>query len=351
MMIKKQTNSLLKGLKDVKKILSLKNDSNMDDSKAMYVVGECPKCGDSIIETGGVYGCRGRLLDTCDYMKPAMLDGEHIPFEDIVKFGRYQKMMESGFLNNNTNLSDTSKNNNKQETINLEEIEKTETNDKKVEIEEKIEETHKTLGICPKCGGEVISNNSKYSCTKCDYKLNGSFSKTKITPSVVETLLKGEYTDWMQFTRKDGGTYKSRLMLDNKNYNYALVPYKKSTSSNKNNEKVDNSSKTKEEKANKEPESSTVLSKESNTDSNKKVLGKCPICNNDIIAGKSAFGCMGLTQKTCTFKIPFKFDNMPIESEDMIKLLNRETILKKETNGEEVFLSMDRDGILERVPF
>lgn len=348
MMIKKQTNSLFKGLKDIKEILSFKNDLNANDSKAMYVVGECPKCGDSIIETGGVYSCRGRLLDTCDYTKPAILDGEHIPFEDIVKFGRYQKMMESGFLNNNTNLSNTSKNNNTQEITNLEEIEKTETNDKKVEIEEKIEGTHKTLGICPKCGGEVVYNNSKYSCTKCDYKLNGSYFKTKITPSVVEKLLKGEYSDWMQFTKKNGGTYKSRLMLDDKNYNYALVPYKKSASYNKNTDKL---SEVKEEKkVNKESESSISLSEENSTN-NKKSLGKCPICNKDIIAGKSAFGCMGLTQKTCTFKIPFKFDNMPIESEDMIKLLNGETILKKEANGEEVFLNIDREGILERVPF
>lgn len=336
-MIKKKTNSLLKG---VKEILSLNNNSTVENSDDIYTVGRCPKCNKVVLEIDGVYACAGKSSDTCDYMMPTMLDGEKISFDEILKFGRYQKMMKSGFLDDNTNSTNTSENNNKkQDVVDKKEVEKVE----KVEIEDKkdkIEATQKTLGICPKCGGDIISNESKYSCTKCNYKLNTLFSKTKIEPSVVETLLKGEYSDWMQFTRKDGKPYKSRLMLDDKNYNYALVPYKKSS-------KVKE-----EEKINKESKDSTSLRKDGNPNSNnKKSLGKCPVCNKDIIAGKSAFGCVGLKNKSCTFKVPFKFEDMSINSKDITELLKGGTILKEESNGEEVFLKFDNEGVIERVPF
>ena len=93
-MIKKKTNSLLKG---VKEILSLNNNSTVENSDDIYAVGRCPKCNKVVLEIDGVYACAGKSSDTCDYMMPLMLDGEKISFDEILKFGRYQKMMNNGY--------------------------------------------------------------------------------------------------------------------------------------------------------------------------------------------------------------------------------------------------------------
>lgn len=310
-MVKKQSNLLLKG---VKKILSLNTTSNTDDPESMYIVGKCPKCNRNIIETEGFYSCRGKLLDVCDYKVSNTFEGDYLSFEEVLKFGKYQKMIKSGFLEDDSISSKTAK-------YNIEEdVKKEDVKQNKEMLKKEPEDTSKSLGKCPKCGAEVVSNGSKYTCTKCDYTLNGFFSKTKIPPSAIKTLLNGEYTEWMKFTGKNGGTYNSRLMLDKKNYNYARVPY--------------------ENKSGNKPKNN-----------NQNSLGKCPICRKDIIAGNNAFGCMGIKDKSCTFKIPFKLDGISVDLKNVSDLLKGDTILKKEENGEEVFLKIDRDGVLERVPF
>lgn len=322
-MIKKKTNSFLQGLNNLKKVISLKPESNLEkNDEDVFDVGICPKCNKMVLEGDGVYGCVGRLSGKCDFMAPTVFENEKISFEEIMKIRKYQKMIDSGFLDN-ANENNVSTNS----TVST-------SNDKvETQIETETERKNQVLGSCPKCKGDVIYKNSKYSCCNCDYKLNSTFSKTKIEPPVVETLLKGEHTDWMQFTRKDGNKYKSRLMLDNKNYNYALVPYKKSIPENM--DKIHNVE---------ENEKKSNLK-------NKESLGKCPVCNKDIITGNNAFGCFGLTNKTCTFKIPFKFNDMSIDSQEIVKLLKGETISKKDSNKEEVFLKIDANGMLQEVPF
>lgn len=320
-MIKKQ-NSILN---IVKKSLSLHTDYSKEvNSKDMYVVGKCPKCNDDVIQTSGTYSCRGKLLDTCDFKRPAVFDGEYVDFEDVVRFEKYQKMIKNGFTENN---KDSSLNAN-------EPVANTET----IKVETELQ----VLGSCPKCGGNVVNKNSKYACCKCDYKLNRTFFKTKIEPVTVQTLLKGEYTDLMKFTRKNGETEESRLMLDSKNFNYALV--KKSASN-----KVSTKSEVKEEKV--ENNSNTSSSNNQSNPSIKKILGKCPICNKNVFTGKNAFGCFGLTDSTCTFKIPFEFEQMSMNSDDIVKLLKGETVSKEDSDKKEVFLKIDADGILEKVPF
>lgn len=331
-MIKKKTNSFLQGLNNLKKVISLKPESNSEkNDEDVFDVGRCPKCNKIVLEGDGVYGCVGRLSGKCDFMAPTVFENEEISFEEIMQIRKYQKMIDSGFLEN-INENNTSTNYSTVPTSN----DKVETQtDAQIDTQTKTQ----VLGSCPKCKGDVIYKNSKYSCCNCDYKLNSTFFRTKIKPSIVETLLKGEQTDLMTFTKKNGETEKSRLMLDNKNFNYALV--KKSASDKKTiivDKEVENDS------------NNHSLDEES--DSNKKkILGKCPVCNNNVIAGNNAFGCFGLTNKTCTFKIPFKFNNMPIDSQEIVKLLKGETISKEDSNKEEVFLKLDANGMIQEVPF
>lgn len=323
-MIKNQ-NSILN---IVKKSLSLRTDYSKEvNSKDMFVVGQCPKCNEDVIQTSGVYSCRGKLLDTCDFKRPALFEGAYVEFEEVLRFEKYQKMINNGF-NKNSSLNVTEPASNP--------VSNAETT--------KVEAELQVLGSCPKCGGNVVNKNSKYACCKCDYKLNKTFFKTKIEPATVQILLKGEFTDLMKFTRKNGETEESRLMLDSKNYNYALV--KKSVSN-----KVSTKPEVKEEEKKVKNNSNTSSTSNQSNPSNKKILGKCPICNKNIITGKNAFGCFGLTDSTCTFKIPFKFDEMSINSEDIIKLLKGETVSKEDSTKKEVFLKIDADGILEKVPF
>ena len=286
------------------------------------IVGICPKCKRGIVEDNGYYSCTGIFYNSCDYQRPAHFEGVNFSFDEIVRFEKYNKMMKAGFLDDNDNLS---------ENIDEENSKTSYT-------------SSKSLGTCPKCGGNIINNHSEYSCSDCDYKLKNSFSRTAISPSVIETLLKGQNTDWMSFKKKDGTTYKSKLTLDAKTYNYALVSSKKTASKSS----TINGNKNKKDTEHKKNNENT---KEISSTINKKILGKCPVCSNNVISGNTSYGCMGLKDKSCGFKLPFIFEDMDISSEDMTTLLKGGTILKTEGDNEEVFLKMDNNGNLERVPF
>lgn len=297
-----RTENLLNRVK--KSLSSLQIDYSKEvNSSEMFTVGKCPICNDDIIQTSGVYSCRGKLLDKCDFKRDALFEGQYVSFEEVLRFEKYQKMMNSGFNHNNSSVKTEPISNRTSNPETTKQASNTET--------VKMDTEPQVLGACPKCGKNVIDKKSKYACCECDYKLNKTFFNTEIKPEIVKTLLKGDYTDLMQFTNKNGETEESRLMLDNKNFNYALAKKIRSNQTNQTSE-----------------------------------LGKCPICNKNVIAGKNAFGCFGVTDGTCNFKIPARFDQMSIHSKDIVKLLNGETIQKEES-----FLKINVDGILEKVPF
>lgn len=78
------------------------------------------------------------------------------------------------------------------------------------------------VGVCPKCGGNVIANKKAYGCanwkdTGCDFKIWRTIAGANITESDVRALLSGRKTRRLKCKRKDGTPFESRLVLEDGN--------------------------------------------------------------------------------------------------------------------------------------
>lgn len=290
---------------------TIKNKKNIE------IVGKCPKCGNDVIEINNYYSCLGIHDDTCKYKKPNSFNGEYLSYEEILKCAKYKEMISAGFFDDEKEKSIKDSLSTINENISGESITTENTEDKS--SSEEISKNDSVLGLCPKCKSDVIENNNSYSCTKCNYSLKKFFSKTVIEPKEIKLLLEKKPTNLIQFTDKNGKTYNSRLTLDEKNYYYAFASNEK------------NKDKDKEEK-------------------HKIIAEKCPLCNKDLIVGKTSYGCIGNKEKTCTFKIPFKYKGMITITESDANNLIRKRTITKIVDGNDVYLSLYNNSI-EEVPF
>lgn len=286
---------------------------------AIYSVGQCPKCSNKVLEFNGFYSCSGNLTDDCDFKVSTQLENKKVSFKEISNYIHLKKLEASGLLNkeidNILSVYEKSLDNNK--TTYQKDESKIVRSTKLDEQKESI----KILGKCPKCGGNITYNKPKYSCNHCDYSLNGYYQRAKINPTQIEKLLKGHPTEILKFTNKNGEKYDGKLILDKKNYTYKIATSEKEV-----------------------PKTNSTSNK-NNASKNTKILGKCPICKANIIKGNNSYGCMNIVHKKCNFKIPFVFEEVKLNTNDIANLLNGSTITKDDKN-----IRLDK-GTLETVPF
>lgn len=323
------------------KTLNILKDLNLFKSSPnrIFQVGKCPHCNRKVIEYGGVYTCSGYLIDKCEFKTDTHLDGEYLKFKDVLKYKKYKEMDKAGYdkliipkKNKSTNpIEETSI----QEESAVDIIVDVENVDKNQEVDKNTKDT--SLGKCPKCDGNIFFKKPKYSCDKCDYILNNHYSKTKIKPSEIETLLKGDSTNWIKFTNKKGEKFEGKLVLDKETYNYSISQYQTSTNTSNNTKKEDNKEITNDNK--------------NKTTKDKNPVGCCPVCKKAIYEGKTTYGCIGIKDKSCAFKIPLKYKEMPIKVEDIKELLKGHSIVKKNKSKSEIYISLNKDNNLEEVPF
>lgn len=310
--------------KIIARLLKLNYIPGQGDS-IVKIVGKCPKCQRDVMELNDYYICTGVPLDICNYKKISIFEGEYVSFEEIKGAEKYKRMIDAGFLDDIVKPKQlTRESEQKQDTV----VPENKIDDEASESvgNQEVEET--VLGKCPKCGNEVVEKEKAYKCTKCNYSLSKYFSKTLIEPKEVKLLLDRKTTNVLELKKKDGQTYKSKLTLDNKNYYYSFVSYNKKTSENK----VDTDTKSKVDE-NKKKESSLID-------------GACPICKKEMLIGKTAFGCKGLLDSSCNFKIPFKYEGINLSIENVNTLLRGSTATINDIN-----LKLDNQGCLEEVPF
>lgn len=91
------------------------------------------------------------------------------------------------------------------------------------EVIEKSEERMKNMsgtivGICPKCGAKVVQSDYSYVCEGadegCDFKMSKKICGADITSDMMEAMLKGEQTDYLDMTFKSGDKGKMALKFD-----------------------------------------------------------------------------------------------------------------------------------------
>lgn len=310
--------------KIIARLLRLNYIPGQGDSR-LKIVGKCPKCQRDVVELDDYYTCTGILLNLCDYKKPNLFEGEYISFEEIKGAEKYKRMIDAGFLGDIVKPEQLTKEpEQKQNTVVPEN--KIDNEASESTVKQEIEDT--VLGKCPKCGNKVVEEEKAYKCTKCNYSLSKYFSKTLIEPKEVKLLLDRKTTNVLELKKKDGQTYKSKLILDDKNYYYSFASYNKKPSENK-----------------------VEANTEKKVDENKKkeaslINGACPICKKEMLIGKTAYGCKGLLDNSCNFKIPFKYEDVNISVENVNTLLRGSTATINEIN-----LKLDNQGCLEEVPF
>lgn len=77
------------------------------------------------------------------------------------------------------------------------------------------------IGVCPKCGADVIRNRYAYGCRnykECDFKINSTICGRIISKKNAELLLKEGSTSKIEgFISKNGKEFSAKLKLDNDN--------------------------------------------------------------------------------------------------------------------------------------
>lgn len=157
-----------------------------------------------------------------------------------------------------------------------------------------VNEKLKKVGNCPVCNGQVVKNSNKYSCQSCDYELKGEISNTVVPESYIRELLKGNYTDELILTNKEGKQYKSRLMLDKKYYRLCLAPSQTAKSStikrvSSNTTKKDKTTSTINSQKNNKPKQNYTKKKRNleKEKINKRVDLEKPLVNDSVVLEES----------------------------------------------------------------
>lgn len=167
------------------------------------------------------------------------------------------------------------------------------------------------VGTCPVCGSDVISYNKVFACA--NWKKDGSGCRfivskqnPKFTPlagitiddKIMTALLQGRALRVKDIPKKDGsGTYNADITIG----------------------------------INEDKSAKWII-----TLPKRKVLGTCPICGGNIIAGRTGYGCTNRKEKGCKFYIAFAQDKYPplanhkITEADMKKLLAGNAIRVKD---------------------
>lgn len=75
-------------------------------------------------------------------------------------------------------------------------------------------ETEADLDLkCPKCGAALASRKYSYMCSGCDFKVNKEIAGKKIDTKILKSLLEKRSTSTYTFKKRDGTTFKAKLIL------------------------------------------------------------------------------------------------------------------------------------------
>lgn len=158
------------------------------------------------------------------------------------------------------------------------------------------------VGKCPVCGGDVIAYNKVFACS--NFKNDGTGCRfmvgrtnPKFTPLAgvtlknehMEALLQGKKMRVKGIPKKDGdGTYDADIAIGVSEDRGAkwLLSF---------------------------PE--------------KEILGTCPLCGGNIIAGRTGYGCTNWKQKGCKFYVPFTQEHYKPLSKHKITPANMKSLL------------------------
>lgn len=66
---------------------------------------------------------------------------------------------------------------------------------------------------CPKCGAKLVARKYSYMCGGCDFKVNKEIAGKKIDAKILKSLLEKRSTSTYTFKKRDGSTFKAKLIL------------------------------------------------------------------------------------------------------------------------------------------
>ena len=70
---------------------------------------------------------------------------------------------------------------------------------------------------CPACRKSITIRPKGFFCTGCEFKIWAEFSGKKLTQNQVEKLIKDGKTNVIKgFKKRDGGTYETEVILEDK---------------------------------------------------------------------------------------------------------------------------------------
>lgn len=193
-------------------------------SNKLDIHGDCPECGNSVIEFKGNYICINNIINLCSYKRPTEFMGEKIEYSEIVRFEKYKAMLELGFLDSENIADEPIK------IIEKQKIKREVSLDAYVDSKEKKRASHvkknKVHDYCPICGKKVVIGKASYGCMgnldkTCNFTVPFEFECMPIEESDLETLLRGSTLTLYRF---DNPNDEIDVKLD-KNGNLELAPF------------------------------------------------------------------------------------------------------------------------------
>lgn len=224
------------------KVISSIESSHQEDIE----VCKC-KCGGTITDKGKFFGCS--KYPECNISFPKIIKSKTIPLKQIEKLIQEGKSdLIKGFKNDEGNTFEA--------FLNYREGKMTMSFPTAEDI---------SIGLCPKCkNGQVLPRKNFYGCSEykngCEFKLPAVIKEKKIPVSQMKKLLKDGRTNFINGFIGDDGEFTAAVTLyeDRLKFQYP----------------------TKEDRT----------------------VGKCPLCNSNVLIGKSYYLCEKY-RNPCTFII------------------------------------------------
>ena len=66
---------------------------------------------------------------------------------------------------------------------------------------------------CPMCGSKLMMGKYKYNCSSCDYEVSREIGGNTIDEKMLQNLFDGKTTPSMTFKKKDGTSFKAKLVM------------------------------------------------------------------------------------------------------------------------------------------
>lgn len=231
------------------------------------ILGKCPKCGGDIIEGKSSYLC-ANYKKSCDFIISKEIGGAKITKQDLEK-------LLNGKI---TNVKKFKNKENKEYQARLKLNEEAKLT---IILENKIQE----IATCPKCGEAIIETEKYFLCKNykksCDLLFNKELNGAKISKADILNLLNNTPII-KEFKWNSGKTSKNKVVLD-ENYKYKIL-----------------------------------FEKEENKTF--EVIGKCPICNNDVINAHNFYVCKNYPEG-CSFNISKVIKGGKISEENAKRLI------------------------------